>query len=366
MKIGNVDALNSYRQQHDSAFRIVNANPPLAPSPDPGEEGMIRYNARKKVFEGYINSEWSELVTDMALHGPGGSSGTGNVTKQALKNILSQLFKTSDGTIHVTHLGGSSQHGDGYGINAGEIQALPDHITVPPMNGNTLQSRGIWPQGGNNFIVCNNNSPTRNVNGSVVIDFPKMFKMASGPTAISEGGTGGEFVVGTIEGRIRDVHIKTAGTGYSVGDKISILPGKKWDAASGAYKSAGTGATVSVGAVGANGAVTTVSIDNQGTGYTPEERFNYIFDVVSGLAGNSDGTGHTAAAALVDFSTHAKPAWNVSPDMSLGNNVDYNYGKYMFDIQATANQTDSSAHGFFITCKYICTLYKFKEFSNLV
>lgn len=366
MKLGHIHSLNAYIQDHDSAFRIVNVNPPIKPLPDPGEEGMIRYNTKRQAYEGFVNGEWSELVTDAALFGPNGSSGSGNVTREAMKNILSQLFKTSDGTIHVIHKGGSKNHGDGYGIPAGEIQPLPGHISVPALAGNTITPTGVWPQGGNNFIVCTNINASRSVNGAVLVDFPKMFKMSTGPVAIPEGGTGGVFIVGTLEGKVRKLSIASPGSRYSVGDKISILPGTKWDDNTETYNSAGAGAEVSVETVDANGAVLTVSVDKPGSGYSPESRFNYIFDVVSGLAGNADVTGASADGALIDFSTHAVPAWVTSPDMSLDNNVDLNYGKYMFNMEALANQTHSASSGFFITCKFICTLYKFKEFSNLV
>tara|TARA_R110000851_G_scaffold52364_1_gene124434 strand:+ start:13252 stop:14352 length:1101 start_codon:yes stop_codon:yes gene_type:complete len=366
MKLGHIDSLNYYMQDDDSAFRLVNAIPPIPPAEDPGEEGMLRYNSRKQVFQGFINSEWSELVTDAALFGPGGSSGSGNVTKAALKNILGQLFKSTDGTIHVVHgTGAKGGIGDGYDIVPGEVQPLPanSHISIPPLAGNTLQLQGLWPQGGNNFIYCKNINSTRTIKGSVVIDFAKMFHMAAGPTAIASGGTGAEFIVGTIEGKIRSLHVKTAGSGYSVGDTIVIVPGQKWDSSTNNYITAGTGGACSVETVDGTGGVTAVKVDVQGAGYTPEEKFNYIYDVVSGLAGNSDATGDTWASKS-DFSTHAVPAWETSPDMTLTNNTDHNYGKYMFSVDALANQTGGS--GFVATCKFIVTLYKFKEFSNLV
>lgn len=364
MKLGHVDALNFYKQDHDSAFRIVNVVPPLNPSPDPGEEGMIRFNRVKRVFEGYINGEWSELVTDAALFGNKQPTGGGNVTKEALKNILSQLFKTSDGTIHVVHGTGAKSHGDGYGIAPTEVIPLPDYVAVPALAGNTVSPTGIWPKGGNNFIVCKNVNGPRIIDGAVSIDFPKMFKMATGPTAVGSGGTDGKFIVGTLEGKIRALEILDAGSGYGIGDVISILPGTKWDDVADSYVSTGGGAVVTVAAVDGSGAITDISIDNPGVDYTPEEKFNYIFDVVSGLAGNSDATGDTSSVTSTDFSTHAVPAWITSPDMSLANNVDDRYGKYMFNIQATANQTGGG--GFITTCKFICTLFKYKEFSNLV
>ena len=364
MKTGHIQSLNFYRQVHDSAFKIVGAVPLPSPAPDPGEEGMIRYNKVRRVFEGYINGEWSELVTDAALFGGKPPSGTGNVTKEALKNILSQLFKTSDGTIHVVHNGGAKGIGDGYNINAAQVQPLPDYISVPPLAGNTIQPSGIWPQGGNNFIVCKNNNNLRQINGAVAIDFPKMFKMATGPKAVGSGGTGGEFIVGTLEGKIRNLHIKSPGRNYKVGDNIVIVPGEKYDEDANQYVSSGGGAQVTVGAVDANGGVTDISIDNQGSDYTPEEKFNYIFDVVSGLAGNSDATGDTRSPTITYFSAHALPAWVTSPDMTLANNIDDRYGQYLFSMESLANQTGGG--GFITTCKFIVTLYKYKEFSNLV
>ena len=370
MKLGHVDSLNFYRQDHNSAFKIVNVTPPQGIGStggaieDPGEEGMIRFNNIRRVFEGYINGEWSELVTDSALFGGKEPTGSGNVTKEALKNILSQLFKTSDGTIHVIHKGGASGIGDGYDIPPVEIQPLPGHISVPSLAGNTIQPRGIWPQGGNNFVVCNNISGPRSINGAVSVDFPKMFKMSSGPTAVGSGGTGGEFIVGTLEGKIRKLAIKAPGTGYSVGDSIVIIPGEKWDDTAGQYVSSGGGAIVTVSVVGSSGEVIEISVDNPGKHYTPEEKFNYIFDVVSGLAGNSDATGDTRSPTVTYFSSHALPAWITSPDMSLDNNVDNDYGKFMFSMESMANQT--GGQGFVTTCKFIVTLFKFKEFSNLV
>jgi hypothetical protein len=370
MKLGHVDSLNYYKQDHVSAFKLVNVVPPQGTSgsggavDDPGEEGMMRFNSIRRVFEGYINGEWSELVTDAALFGGKPPSGTGNVTKEALKNILSQLFKTSDGTIHVIHGSGAKSIGDGYDIVAGEIKPLPDHITVPALAGNTIQPTGIWPEGGNNFVVCKNTSPTRAINGAVSIDFPKMFKMAKGPTATGSGGSGGKFIVGTLEGKIRKVAILDAGTGYAVGDAVVIIPGEKWDENANQYVSSGGGAVVSVATTDTGGEILTLSIDNPGKDYTPEEKFNYIFDVVSGLAGNSDATGDTRSPSNTFFSSHAVPAWVTSPDLTLQNNIDGRYGQYMFNMESMANQTGGG--GFITTCKFIVTLYKYKEFSNLV
>jgi hypothetical protein len=365
MKSGHIDTGNYYHQRHDSAFALVGAFPPIAPADDPGKEGMMRYNQRRKVFEGYINSEWSELVTDAALFGNNSPSGSGNVTKEALKNILGQLFRTTDGTVHVIH-GGGSQFGDGYGISPGDIEPLPSYITSPPLTNNTVVPAGIWPEGGNNFIVCNNQCPTRSVNGGIVVDLPGLFKMAKGPKAEAVGGVGAVLIVGTKEGTTKRVEVVSGGTGYSVGSAVNISPGAKYDEAASAYILAGTGATAVVDAVDAvTGEITSVEVTSPGSEYPPEEKFNYIFDVVSGLAGNSDETGSASKTQQwCDFSTHALPKWTVSPDMTLLNNLDDDYGKYMFSIEAQANQTGT--HGFFITCKFICTLYKFKEFSNLV
>ena len=360
MRIGDISTNSSYTQLHDSAFGLA-VTDPIGAS-EQGELGMIRYNHNKKVYEGYINNEWNELVSDAMLFGVKGYSGSGNITREALKNILGQLYKTADGTIHVVHGGGPrTAPGAVFGISSSDLVPIPSYIQLAPINGNTLSPQGLWTKGGNNFAYYRNVSNTRVVDGSVIVDLPGLFKLAKGPTAQAVGGVGAELIVGTREGKIIEVHVSTGGTGYSVGDPVSIFPGSKYDDATGIYKPHGSGATAQVKSVGGGGDITEIEITNMGSDYPPEEKYNFIFDVVSGLAGNSDRSKGTKSQTT--FMCHATPAWNTSPDGTLAKNTDQNYGKYMFTIQATAMAL--AAGGFHVTLSYMCTLYKFKEFSNL-
>ena len=360
MRIGDVTTNSSYTQLHDSAFGIAITDPVGASTE--GELGMIRYNHTKKVYEGYINNEWNELVNDAMLFGVKGYSGSGNVTREALKNILGQLYKTADGVIHVVHSTGPRTAPAGvFTIGLNELTPIPDYIQLAPINGNTLQPLGLWPKGGNNFAYYRNINSNRVIDGSVIVDLPKMFKLATGPTAQAVGGHGAKLIVGTREGKVSDVHVSSGGSGFSVGDPVSIFPGSKYDEASDAYVAHGAGAQARVKQV-AGGAITEVEITEMGADYPPEEKYNFIFDVVSGLAGNSDKA--YGVRSTTNFMCHAAPAWNISPDGTLANNTDANYGKFMFTVQATAMAV-SAGHGFHLTLSYMCTLYKFKEFSNL-
>ena len=358
MRIGDVSTNSSYTQLHDSAFGLAVTDPVGAS--ELGELGMIRYNHTKKVYEGYINNEWNELVSDAMLFGVKGYSGSGNITREALKNILGQLYKTADGVIHVVHASGP-QH-TVYGIPLTQLTTFPDYIQLAPISGNTLQPLGMWPNGGNNFAYFRNINSSRVVDGSVFVDLPLLFKLAKGPTAQAVGGVGASLIVGTREGKVAEIHVSNGGSGYSVNDPVSIFPGSKYDEASGSYKAHGAGAVARVKQVGGSGDIVEVEITNMGSDYPPEEKYNFIFDVVSGLAGNSDAT--YGPKSTTTFICHAAPAWNVSPDGTLANNTDPNYGKYMFTVQATAMDT-STSKGFHVTLSYMCTLYKFKEFSNL-
>lgn len=360
MRIGNVSTNSSYTQLHDSAFGLAITDPVGAS--ESGELGMIRYNHTKKVYEGYINNEWNELVSDAMLFGTKNYSGSGNITREALKNILGQLYKTADGTIHVVHGSGPRTAPNGvFNISLTDLTPLPDYIQLAPIAGNTLQPLGLWKQGGNNFAYYRNVNTTRVVDGSVIVDLPKLFKLAKGPTAQAVGGSGASLIVGTREGKISEIYVSAAGSGYSVGDPVSIFPGEKYDEATDSYIAHGSGATGQVKQIGTGGSIVEVEVTNMGNDYPPEEKYNFIFDVVSGLAGNSDHA--FGARSTTNFMCHAAPAWNTSPDGTLANNTDPNYGKYMFTVEATAMAYGNG--GFHITLSYMCTLYKFKEFSNL-
>ena len=361
MRIGDVSTNSSYTQLHDSAFGLAITDPIGASSE--GELGMIRYNHTKKVYEGYINNEWNELVSDAMLFGVKGYSGTGNITREALKNILGQLYKTADGVIHVVHGAGPTTAPNAvFGISLTDLDPLPNYIQLAPIAGNTLQPLGLWTKGGNNFAYYKNINSTRVVDGSVIVDLPELFKLAKGPTAQAVGGVGAELIVGTREGNISEVYVSKGGTGYSVGDPVTIFPGSKFDEAADTYKAHGAGGSAKVKSVGGSGDIVEIEITNMGSDYPPEEKYNFIFDVVSGLAGNSDKAYNVKSQTT--FMCHAAPAWNVSPNGTLANNTDPNYGKFMFTIQATAMAT-GAGHGFHVTLSYMCTLYKFKEFSNL-
>lgn len=392
MKTGKLDTGDKYTQDHWSAFGLArgpDGTRSLAP-----EHGMLRYNSTRKTLEGYINNAWGELVTDHIMSGGKDDSGmsSGNATRAAIKDIMSQLFSTSEGAVFV-------QYGQGFYTNNINNDTLTDISTLEPLprvdtdpdNGYIevldLAASNITPLGlrndrGSNYIYCRSDiQPGGSVTGGFKIDFPKYFKLAEGPTAVvvsrNGRGSGARVLVGAMNGRINRYWIDAPGQRFAVGDNVIVSPGKKYE--NGAYTFAGRGAVLTVSGVDGNGGITSIDIIETGADYPPNSRYNYIYDTISGLGGMLDGTDGCGSHNVIDtgpasgFHMHMVPAWSVSPtniprsdvdkaanlDENLKNNTDPNYGKFQITMDAKFLKQGN------VSGRYLVTAFKFKEYSNL-
>lgn len=387
MKTGKIDISDPYKQMIDTAFGLAAGSD--SGRHDDAEHGMIRYNSARKVLEGFINNTWSEIVSDYVIGGGKNlDPNDGNVTRQALQNIMSQLFSTSEGGVFV-------QYGKGYYKNNINGDTLTDISSLKPLptidkdplgyiellalNASNITPLGLREDRGSNFIYCRaNTTPSKSITGGFKIDFAKYFRFSEGPTAtlVSQNGTGGEILVASQAGKINRYWIKSAGTGYTVGDTISISPGKLFK--ENAYVASGFGAVLKVKTVdGTTRGITSVEIVEPGQDYPPHNRYNYIYDTVSGIGGIMDGTdgcGHYHHyGPTLFYHVHMVPAWSTSPtnnprseldrqnnlDPNLMNNTDPNYGVFQIVMDAKFLQEGS------MSGRYLVTAYKFKEYSNL-
>jgi len=390
MKSGKIDISDPYIQMVDSAFGIAVGGDATRHN-DP-EHGMLRYNSRRNILEGFISNTWSELVTDHVMGGGKNlDPADGNVTRQALQNIMSQLFSTSEGSVFVQY-GRGYETGNTNGdvlVNKNTLSPLPlistsnlGYMEQLALNASNITPLGLRDERGQNYIYCiAPTNPSQTITGGFKIDFAKYFRFSEGPTTtiVSAGGTGANIIVASQAGKINRYAIAAAGTGYTIGDTVSINPGKLH--VSGTYVTRGLGAVLKVSAVDSTTrGITEIEIIEPGLEYPPHSRWNYIYDTVSGLGGLVDGTGGCGAFAgdgtngtSITFHMHMVPAWATSPtnlprseldrqnniDNNLLNNIDPNYGKFQIVMDAKFLKQGS------ISGKYLVTAYKFKEYSNL-
>jgi len=390
MRTGKIDISDPYKHIHDSAFG-------LAAGSDPGrdsepEHGMIRYNTQKNVLEGYISNAWGELVTDYVIGGGKNlDPNDGNVTRQALQNIMSQLFSTSEGGVFVQYGQGYYKAGGNMNndvlTNTSSLEPLPltsdplGYIQLLGLNASNITPLGLRADRGENYIYCIAPvTPSGSITGGFKVDFAKYFRFSAGPTAtmISGTGTGGNILVASQGGKINRYWIEAGGVGYVVGDTVSISPGELFK--ENVYVASGQDAVVKVSEVDVTtGEITKVAITEPGKEYPPHSRYNYIYDTVSGLAGILDGTDGSGSHGLVNTGPqsyhhmHMVPAWAQSPtntprttsqrdnklDPNLANNQDPSYGVFQIVMDAKFIKQGS------ISGRYLVTAYKFKEYSNL-